>query len=256
MIKIERDNRITPFIKEIYLLESSNNSDHKLPFYADGYPGIMYSETQVAIKLLPINKLLPNYFLYGQTIEPIELEIQGAYKLIVFQLYPFATRLLLGINPKEINDACYDLMQIKDIQTDKTISCLIKENTKKQIEIISDYILELVKKSSSNLDNSIKLAISTIIDSKGKIQIRQLREQLFITERTFERRFRKEIGVTPKQFAKIIQFSFSLNQIQESDYNELTDIAYDNGFADQSHFIRSFKKYTGETPREVLSKMK
>jgi len=256
MAKIERDNRITPFIKEIYLLESSNNCDHKLPFYADGYPGIMYSETQVAIKLLPINKLLPNYFLYGQTIEPIELEIQGAYKLIVFQLYPFATRLLLGINPKEINDACYDLMQIKDIQTDKTISCLIKENTKKQIEIISDYILELVKKSSSNLDNSIKLAISTIIDSKGKIQIRQLREQLFITERTFERRFRKEIGVTPKQFAKIIQFSFSLNQIQESDYNELTDIAYDNGFADQSHFIRSFKKYTGETPREVLSKMK
>ena len=256
MIKIEKDNRIAPFIKEIFLLENSRNSEHKLPFYADGYPGIIYSETLTGIKLLPINKMLPNYFLYGQTIEPIELQIKGAYKLIVFQLYPFATRLLLDINPKEINDECFDLIQIKEINTNETISRLITESTNNQINIISDYILELVKISSSNLDKSIQLAISTIINSKGIIQIRQLRKQLYITERTFERRFAKEIGVTPKQFAKIIQFSFSLNQIQESDYNDLTDIAYENGFADQSHFIRTFKKYTGETPRKVLSKMK
>ena len=255
MINLDKDSRIAPFIKEILLLNSESSSQHNLPFYADGYPGIMYSETEHGVRLLPANKILPNFFLYGQTIEPIELQIKGAYKLIVFQLYPFATRLLLGIDPKKINDECYDLAQVKNIDTAKTVSLIMSENTGKQAKIISNYILELVKNSSINPDNSIKLAVSTIINTKGTLPIKDLRDQLFITERTFERRFTKEIGVTPKQFAKIIQFNFSLNQIKESDYTALINVAYENGFADQSHFIRTFKKYTGATPKEILPKI-
>jgi len=197
MTIVEKDNNIAPFIKEIFLLENSSNSTHKLPFYADGYPGIMFSETENEVLLLPVDKILPNFFLYGQTIEPIVLQITEAYKLIVFQLYPFATRLLLNINPKDINDECYDLNKVKNIDTAKTIIQLEAANTKQQIKLISDYILELVKYSSINPDNSIKLAVSTIMNSKGVITIKKLREQLFITERTFERRFAKEIGVTP-----------------------------------------------------------
>jgi len=256
MKKIEKDNRIAPFINEIFLLENNHNIETELPFYADGCPGIMYYENANGVLLLPINKMLPNFFLYGQTIEPISLQIKGRYKIIVFQLYPFATRLLLGINPKEINDECYDLKQIENIKTDQTIANLTTTtNISEQVKLISDYVLALVKKSSIDPDNSIKLAVSTIINSKGTLPIKKLREQLFITERTFERRFAKEIGVTPKQFARIIQFSFSLNQIKESDYTKFTNIAYENGFADQSHFIRTFKRYTGETPKEVLSRL-
>lgn len=253
MTIIEKDPRIAPFIKDIFLLESESHSEHKLPFYADGYPGIMYSETAEGVEILPANKILPNFFLYGQTIKPIQLQINGAYKLIVFQLYPFATRLLLNIDPKEINDECFDLLEVQ--HTEKTINLLRDEKTNKQVNIISNYVLDLVRSSSVNPDNSIKLAVSTLINAKGILPIKDLRQQLFITERTFERRFAKEIGVTPKQFAKIIQFSFSLNQIQESDYTKLTNIAYENGFADQSHFIRTFKKYTGATPKEVLPKI-
>jgi len=255
MKTLSKDKRIEPFIKEIILLEYEGDDLNKLPFYADGYPGIMYSETKSPILLQPINKELPNYFLYGQTIEPIELEIRGSYKIVVFQLYPFATRLLLGINPKEINDACYDLKQVEDIDTEKTINKLLVENTQAQVKTISDYVLELVLRSSSDMDTSIKLAISTLISTKGHIPIKDLREQLFITERTFERRFTKEIGVTPKQFARIIQFSFSLDQIKESDYTDFTNVAYENNFSDQSHFIRTFKRYTGATPAALLAQL-
>jgi AraC-like DNA-binding protein len=254
MKKIIRDKQIEPFIKEIFLLQDSG-TEHRLPFYADGYPGIVYAETEKGVLLLPHNKLLSNFFLYGQTIEPIVLKIKGSYKLIVFQLYPFATRLLLEIDPKSINDDCFDLCRLKNVNTGETLTSLKSSETEKQIEIITNFIIELVKSSSSNPDNTIKFVVSTIINSKGTIPIRKLREQFFITERTFERRFAKEIGVTAKQFSKIIQFSFSLNQLKESDYTTLTNIAYDNGFADQSHFIRSFKTHTGQTPKEMLSKI-
>jgi AraC-like DNA-binding protein len=251
---IKRDKRIEPFIREILLFEGSM-AERSLSFYADGYPGIMYAETQNGVFLLPQNKILSDFILYGQTVVPIELQIKGPYKLIVFQLYPFATRLFIGIDPKSINDDCFDLIKLKGVNAGETIAMLKSAETEKQIEVISDFIVNLVKNSSSNPDNRVKLAVSTIINSKGSIPIRSLREQLYITERTFERKFMTEIGVTPKQFAKIVQFSFSLKQLQESDYTTFTNVAYDNGFADQSHFIRTFKKYTGQTPKELLSKI-
>jgi AraC-like DNA-binding protein len=35
-------------------------------------------------------------------------------------------------------------------------------------------------------------------------------------------------------------------------FEKLTDVAYDNGFADQSHFIRSFREFTNVTPNTYL----
>ncbi len=253
MDRLEINEKISAFVREIFLLENADEIEHKLPFYADGFPGIMFSETQQKIQLLPRNKKLTNFFLFGQTIQPIKLLINGSYKLIVFQLYPFTTRLLLDIDPRSINDECYDLVNIVNIDTHQIITKLAQKSTNQQIDIITDYVFSLVKKSSNNPDNVIKMAISSIINTKGTLPIKKLRKQLFITERTFERKFLSEIGVTPKQFSKIIQFSFSLNQIKDSDYTNLINIAYDNGFADQSHFIKTFKQYTGQTPKELLS---
>ncbi len=71
-----------------------------------------------------------------------------------------------------------------------------------------------------------------------------------MTERTMERRFTAAVGVTPKQFARIVQFQSSLNHLSDATHARLVDAAYTYGFADQSHFIRTFKRYTGRTPSE------
>lgn len=252
---IQPATEVSTFVKRIVLLEDDRNIDHSLPFFASGYPGIVFSETDEAMLLQPFNKLLSNFFLFGQTIEPIQIQIRGAYKMVVFQLYPFATRLLLGIDPATINDACVDLTEVAYVDTKGTIEALDHATPDRRIALMSEYVLALIRHSSRQPDNSIKLAISTILKAKGAIRVRDLRERLFITERTFERRFASEIGVTPKQFSRIIQFRSSLAQIEETDYASLTAIAYDNGFSDQSHFIKAFRQFTGATPKEWLSRV-
>src|SRR6187402_178919 len=94
---------ISPFVKNILVFEESEtNLKTALPFFADGYPGMIYHETTNGLIVNPHNKLMPPLFLYGQTINPIELAITGEYKLILFQLYPFVLKSFFNIEAKNI----------------------------------------------------------------------------------------------------------------------------------------------------------
>ncbi len=245
-------SHLSPFVKDILLFsEQEKNTLHHFPFYADGFPGVIYTKSKHPFYLQPTNKKLSNFYLYGQTVEPISLEILGQFEMIILRLYPFAANILLDVDPKVLVDDCYDLTKIENIDTLSMVASLDQtENPDTVINILATYFDKLVKSVSHHPNKRIKLATNIIVKSKGKISIKELRSRLNVGERTFERHFNKEIGVTPKQFAKIIQFSTSLNQIKDEDYLRLSDVGFDSGFADQSHFIRTFKHFTGKTPKE------
>jgi len=245
---------LSPYVNCVMAGESDNpGGEYKLPLYADGYPGIMFQVSDNGFFLHPKNKKLSRLFLYGQTIDPISLEVKGKYQFVVFQLYPFASKYLLHIDPRELNDECYDLMQLPHIANDSYKVRLLKSHRlDQQIDIITEVIEKLIAVNEISEDDRIKQAIQKIIESNGTIKIKNLKDELFITERTLERNFLSETGLTPKQFAKIIQFQSSLDKLSKDRYNKLTHIGIDSGFTDQSHFIRVFKKYTGQTPSYFL----
>src|SRR5690606_29283396 len=80
-------------------------------FFADGCPGVVYLQSEKGL-LLPRKKTLSGFFLYGQMIDPYELSIKTPYLMIVFQLYPFAAKVLFDVDTKKLNDDCADLSAI------------------------------------------------------------------------------------------------------------------------------------------------
>jgi len=252
---INPDKSISLFVKSILVFEESQ-TDLKtvLPFFADGHPGLIFHETKNGLLIHPHNKLMPALFLYGQTINPIELVINGEYKLILFQLYPFVLKSFFDVEPNNLNDNCYNLEQLDNSKGTNTLKKLNQtQRIEKRIEIITALLLSIFIEKQKELDFTISNAIQKIINKKGQLIISQLSEELYLTPRTFERRFFNAIGVTAKQFSKIIQFQQSLEQLTVKDYTKLSDIVYANGYADQSHFIRVFKVFTGKTPRAFES---
>lgn len=250
-------NDLQPFVNCIMTQEGFAPDSHtNIPIYADGYPGIMFQQTDNGFYLLPRNKRLSELFLYGQTLEPVSLDVQGPFKFVVLQLYPFASRYLLGIDPKELNDDCYDLLSIDHIDVDAFRCRLINsDNLEEQIDIISELMLQLIRLNKVTENDKIHQAIAIILEHRGQIKVQSLLEKLYITERSFERKFMLQVGLTPKQFAKIIQFQCSLNKLTEAKFNKLVEVGVDSGFTDQSHFIRAFKKYTGQTPSYFFSQI-
>ena len=245
---IEQD--LAPYVNCIMYGENSHEDSHvNIPLYADGYPGIMFQQSKEGFYLLPKEKKLSELFLYGQTIDPISLDVRGPHNYVVVQLYPFASKYLLNIDPRVLNDECYDLLQIDYVDMESFQEKLkTAKDLKDQVDIISTLMHALIKSHNVYENDTVQKAISLIIKSKGQIKIKSLLDQLPLTERTLERNFKAYVGLSPKQFAKIIQFQSSLNQLTESNFGKLTDVGLDSGFTDQSHFIRTFKSYTGQTP--------
>lgn len=249
---IQKD--LHPFVNCIMTDESmAANSHTNIPLYADGYPGIMFQQSDNGLYLLPKKKKLSELFLYGQTLAPVSLDVNGPFKFIVIQLYPFAAKYLLGIDPKALNDDCYDLLQIDHIDIEAYRNQLINADTlAQQVQIISALMLQLIQFNKVTDNDKTQQAIAIILKQRGQIKVQELLEQLYITERTFERNFISQVGLTAKQFAKIIQFQYALHKLTEANFNKLIEVGFDSGFTDQSHFIRAFKKYTGQTPAYFL----
>jgi len=240
---------ISLFVKNILVFEERELKQKTvLPFFADGYPGMIFQETANGLWVNPHKKQMPAFFLYGQTIKPIELVMNGTYKLVVFQLFPFVLESFFKVSPGQVTDSCYDLAQIENGQ--RIIHLLQKARTNdERLEIISSLLYSLFQNKQQHIDEAIAFAIKKIIAQKGQVTIKELYKELHLTERTFERRFSNNVGVSAKQFARIIQFQQSLEQLTIKDYTKLSDIVYENGFADQSHFIKVFKAFTGKTPK-------
>lgn len=250
--KIIADNDLELFVKEIFILEEQGASQHAaLTFFADGYPGVVYLQSEEGI-LLPRKKTLSAFFLYGQMIAPYELSIKTPYLMIAFQLYPSAAKLLFDVDAKKLNDDCADLSKIKGKAIENpldTFAALPAVSIK--TEIIAKFLSELAREKGMEEYRKIQRAIQTIQDCKGLIAINELASRLNTTERTLRRKFNRYVGISPKKFAKITQFQASLDQLSTGDFSKITDVVYENGYADQSHFIRNIRKFTGKKPLQL-----
>ena len=244
------DPEIELFVKSILVYENYTDEKTVLPFYADGYPGLIYFESGNGLTVHPHDKQMPSFFIYGQTLEPLQLVFETSFRMLVFQFYPFILRSFFGIDPKTINDNCYNLLELDDPAVYQTIKSLENSNLMiEKVTAINTYLQTVFTEKQQRLNRDIREAILKITESKGQVAIADVCYAVGVNQRTFERRFAAETGLLPKQFAKIIQFQSSLGQMAGNDYDKLTDIVYENGFSDQSHFIKVFKAYTGMTPK-------
>jgi AraC-like DNA-binding protein len=79
-------------------------------------------------------------------------------------------------------------------------------------------------------------------------KVENLKDIHYMSYSSINRLYKNTLNISPKEFLNIQRFRRSVRQIHS--IKRLTDIAYKEGYSDQSHMIRSFKQYTGISPKE------
>ncbi|MCL2034606.1 MAG: helix-turn-helix domain-containing protein [Oscillospiraceae bacterium] len=158
-----------------------------------------------------------------------------------FGLYPFINKPLASIHDKVVNlhELSWTLAQ--------NLECAISKGTtnKSIIENIENALcLEL--RVTEECINKARL-IHDYLDSDKDTTIQSFCAKHSIHPKTFTRNVLQYTGYTPKILRSIKIFQKAGNEVVKKE--QLSDIAYDNDFADQAHFTREFRKFSGMPPR-------
>lgn len=76
----------------------------------------------------------------------------------------------------------------------------------------------------------------------------ELASEFCLRKETLIRQMKQATGLTPGALLNNVRVEFAKTRLRAGE--EITDVGYQSGFADQSHFHRTFVSYTASTPRQ------
>ena len=87
--------------------------------------------------------------------------------------------------------------------------------------------------------------------SRG-IPVGAVARDLGLLPRTLRRRFTRQVGLTPKRFARVLRMQRLVRGLDGQSEVDWAAAAARHGYADQSHLADEFRELAGVTPVEYL----
>lgn len=180
-----------------------------------------------------------------------EPKFQADCEYFGVRFFPEQSIIQLNYPMNELLDQHIPLFEV--LPDDESIIELIVsgKSFSERIEQFEKYLKRILSLSDMGKDKKIiRYAINKIYSSHGMLSVHELSDLLGYSEQHIRRKFEAYIGFSPKQFFQIVKFQNSLDMYLKKDGSDILDIIYENGYYDQAHFIKSFKKFAHLTPRQ------
>ena len=136
----------------------------------------------------------------------------------------------------------------------ESISPDLFHKSQQEAVILLDHFFENNLDKFSN--SRMKTIISKIHTCSANITVSQLSDELNMNRRTLLRLFKKHLLCSPKNYLSVVQFRLALNSYRIKNKSNLTDIAYESNYYDQSDFINHIKSITGFSPKRFFKELK
>ena len=162
----------------------------------------------------------------------------------------------LGISQKSFTDYYLNLGDVIDWDIDGVVSKLKSTSSAK---IRFKKVIKWLKKANNTKLNTTNLLSDFIIEEINQnpsLSIKELVGKTGYTRKHLAECFQEEAGMTIKKYQKIGRINNVLKHIDTQDQISWSKLVFENGFYDQSHFIKDFKRFTGMTPSEYLREKK
>ena len=101
--------------------------------------------------------------------------------------------------------------------------------------------------------NAVDALMTRILDDRGATPILGWARSNGVDPRSLERAFCASVGMTPKQYARVIRFRLHYQALISRDGTRGALSSNLDGFFDQSHFNREFRHFTGVAPGTKLA---
>jgi AraC-like DNA-binding protein len=168
----------------------------------------------------------------------------SANEVIGVKLHPRLLRCLIQTGLSEFRDAP---VHLRDIGIRSLLDLEDELAGLRDVGAIKRTLDKFLTNCSRCLDADtiVDAFVESVSKERGGVAIMQWVAGHRLDSRTFERRFCNAMGMTPKQYARVIRFRTAYQELISAGKRANRHL---DGYYDQSHFHREFKYFTGVAP--------
>ncbi len=191
----------------------------------------------------------------GQLSKHYDLKVTGNLSMFSIVFQPFALSAFIGFPSSEfLNKAIPIRFLFKGSVNELEDRLALAKSFYQRINIVETFLQNLLHKRSKYQFylSRIKHSIQLINQTKGMVNIDKLADEACFGRKQFERAFLETVGISPKQFLKVIRFQNAIHEKAISNQLNMTALTYKCGYYDQSHMTNDFQKFSGLSPKKFF----
>lgn len=240
------DSRLNCAIECYWFVDGDDTSQQKI--IPDGFPEIIFhfGDSYELISENGIASRQETMLISGQISRPILLRATGRSDVFGIKFKPAGIWNLFRVNMSALKNQVIPLRDV-DMSIPNLYNTLLPLGNSERVKHIEKFLLAALKPMNSA--DEISPIIKTIEDANGNISIDVLCEQHNITPRKLQRLFHQQVGVTAKQYARIVRFRTVYALLQKPSLTK-SDSLYVTGYFDQPHFNKEFREFTNDNPEK------
>ena len=191
--------------------------------------------------------LQPKNFIRGQFSTYGSLISEGNIDMIAAIFHPLGLNSVVRCSMSELYNHYIDVEDLEDIELNHLKRNISAEPAVETcIQLIERFFIQRLVDANCNYQRTHH-AIRQIIN-QPQIDVNTLAESACLGYRQFKRVFTNYVGMSPKEYYRVVRFQRALYLLQDHPGMEFVDLAYSCGFYDPSHLVKDFKEFTGCSP--------
>jgi AraC-like DNA-binding protein len=192
----------------------------------------------------------------GLHASPAMIRHPGRQSGVQIGLSPLGARTLLGLPAGELANLDVEADAVLGPIAVKLRECVQASDTwPERFAAVDGVLLDRLRALSlrPELPAAVGYAWRRLLDTAGAVGVGELVGEIGWSSRHLSNRFHTEIGLTPKEAARVIRFDRARRQIAARPDRPLSDLAADCGYYDQSHLDRDFRQFAGCSPTRWIA---
>ncbi len=185
--------------------------------------------------------------LIGPQITPFKLLAEESHKAVAIIFQPGGLNRFLNIPMTELFDNGYSAREVIGREIEELLDKSYETIALRELgSIVQSYFLKKLSRVRDLLpiDHALQHLVinyNTSLDEIARMACMSLR--------SFERKCKERLGMPAKMYARITRFHKAFKIVENNPVTSWTDLTYQVGYYDQTHFIKDFKEFAKVTPR-------
>lgn len=193
---------------------------------------------------------LPRCFINGYNTRCIDQRLPDCQTFFGVVLQATAAKSLFKITAADFTDCCTDMMSVDSTMASLWHQLVEQPTFTERVKTVSDVFTKRLIRIDTR-----EQAFDQFINSfeQSTLSVSRVADLLCYSPRQLSRKLRALTGLNTEETLVYKKYLHALQLIHHTPMS-LTQIAYTCQFADQSHFNKTFKLFTGITPGEYRSR--